>query len=131
MAKFWLFEWIYCANSFVPIDLWPVFEGNVDFLRCILEAIDFLIDPYYLVLLLNDIYKYTIKPFTGMFVSTFTKTTMARIRMTHIRMVHIQMSRVITMPSHSQILHVYTCHSDIIIDCMTLVIALHTCIHTL
>ena len=26
---FMLFEWMYGANSFVPIDLWPTFEGNV------------------------------------------------------------------------------------------------------
>ena len=34
---FRLFEWIYGANSFVPIDKWPVFEGNI-FVKAVFQT---------------------------------------------------------------------------------------------
>ena len=48
-----LFEWLYGANSFIPIDFWPVVEENVVAQVVVLfqctfwETIDFIIDPYH------------------------------------------------------------------------------------
>ena len=42
------FEWIYGANSFVPINKWPVFEGNIIVgLFSDTGSHIFLVNPYY------------------------------------------------------------------------------------
>ena len=46
---FRLFEWIYGTNSFVPIDIWPVFEGSVIIRQFFSDTGShiFLVNPYY------------------------------------------------------------------------------------
>ena len=45
----WLFEWIYSANNFVPVDLYPVFEMN-DIVKFFIQVLfykqNFLINSY-------------------------------------------------------------------------------------
>ena len=50
---FRLFEWIYGADSFVPIDKWPVFEGNI-IIRLVFQTWEAIHSLWLSTIVIND-----------------------------------------------------------------------------